>query len=65
MNMIGLSDVTATEMEPLKKSYTIAGKTLSQIKTTLKPLDIIVWRGHMMVVYDENHTIESAVSYPD
>ena len=41
----------------------IAGKTLSQISSMLQPLDIIVWKGHMMVVLDDEHTIESAVSF--
>ena len=40
----------------------IGGKSLNQIIPMLEPLDIIVWRGHMMVLYDDDHTIESTVS---
>ncbi len=41
----------------------IAWKSLSEITWMLEPLDIIVWKGHMMVVLDDQHTIESAVSF--
>ena len=40
----------------------IVGKSLEEITPMLEPLDIIVWRGHMLVVYDEDYTIESTVS---
>jgi len=43
----------------------IAWKTLTEITSMLEPLDVIVWRGHMMVVLDDEHTIESAVSFSD
>jgi len=46
-------------------SLDIAGKNLNQIIPMLEPLDIIVWRGHMLVVYSETETIESAVSFTD
>lgn len=37
----------------------IAGKTASEIAAMLQPLDIIVWSGHVIIVYDENTVIES------
>ena len=40
----------------------IAGKSLEEITPMLDPLDIIVWKWHMMVVYDDGYTIESTVS---
>ena len=40
----------------------IKGLTASKIKSILKPLDIIVWKGHVIIVYDENTTIESSHS---
>ena len=43
-------------------SLDIEWKTLEEIIPLLEPLDIIVWKGHMLVVYDEEHTIESTVS---
>lgn len=42
---------------------TIAGQTAEQIKAQLKPLDLIVWRGHLMIVLDNNKTIESRWDY--
>jgi hypothetical protein len=37
----------------------IAGKTSAEIATTLQPLDLIVWNGHVIIVLDRNTTIES------
>lgn len=37
----------------------IEGKTLEQIIKTLKPLDLIAWAGHVVIVLDQEHTIES------
>ena len=47
------------------RAVEIEWKKLEEITKELKPLDIIVWRGHMLVIYDGNYTIESAVSYLD
>ena len=35
----------------------------AKIKAQLKPLDLIVWRGHLMIVLDNNKTIESRHDY--
>jgi hypothetical protein len=43
----------------------IAGKTGDEIKAELKPLDIIVWKGHTIIVLDTESTIESAGSFED
>lgn len=40
----------------------IAGKSAEQIADILEPLDMIVWKGHVIYVYDEKTTIESAYS---
>lgn len=37
----------------------IEGKTLEQIINTLKPLDLIAWAGHVVIVLDQEKTIES------
>ncbi|HEY5535614.1 MAG TPA: peptidoglycan endopeptidase [Ignavibacteria bacterium] len=42
--------------EPVK----IAGLSATQISSKVKPLDLIVWKGHVIVVYDKNTTIESS-----
>jgi hypothetical protein len=40
----------------------IEGLSPKEITKKLKPLDIIVWKGHVILVYDENSTIESSFS---
>lgn len=37
----------------------ISGKSAKQIASMLQPLDLIVWNGHVIIVYDENTVIES------
>lgn len=37
----------------------IEGKTVTQLAKELKPLDLIVWDGHVVIVLDEKTTIES------
>lgn len=44
------------------KPVEIEGLSASQIKSKLEPLDLIVWKGHIIIVYDENTTIESSHS---
>ncbi|MBK9403711.1 MAG: peptidoglycan endopeptidase [Ignavibacteria bacterium] len=44
------------------ESVEIEGLSASQIISRLKPLDLIVWKGHLIIVYDENTTIESSHS---
>ena len=43
----------------------IAWKDVDEIISLLKPLDIIVWKWHMMIVLNDTQTIESAVSFTD
>lgn len=37
----------------------IEGKSAKEIAALLKPLDLIVWRGHVVIVFDEKRSIES------
>ena len=37
----------------------IEWKTVDQIAKQLRPLDLIVWAGHVIIVYDANNVIES------
>ncbi len=39
----------------------IEGLSPSQIAAKLKPLDLIVWKGHVIYVLDQNNTIESCL----
>jgi hypothetical protein len=38
----------------------IEGKNADEILALLKPLDLIVLKGHVVIVYDSNYTIESS-----
>lgn len=40
----------------------IEGLTAEKIANILKPLDMIVWKGHVIYVYDETTAIQSALS---
>ncbi len=40
----------------------IAGLSAEEIAAKLKPLDMIVWNGHVIYVYDEKTTIQSSLS---
>jgi cell wall-associated NlpC family hydrolase len=37
----------------------IQGKTQAEIISRLEPLDLIVWKGHVMIVSESRHVIES------
>jgi cell wall-associated NlpC family hydrolase len=41
------------------KSLSIQGKTCIEIKNTLRPLDLIVWKGHVLIALDQDTLIES------
>jgi len=41
----------------------IAWKTPSEIISILKPLDIIAWKGHTMIVLNESEVIQSRADY--
>ena len=41
------------------KEVGISGKSLKDISASLKPLDLIVWPGHVLIVLDDGNIIES------
>ena len=41
------------------KAVEIEGKSVDEIVKELKPLDLIVWAGHVVIVYDNKNVIES------
>lgn len=41
----------------------IAGKTKDEILPLLKPLDLIVWKWHNLIVIDKKHIIESVANF--
>jgi len=44
------------------KSVEVEGLTVGEITKKLQPLDMMVWRGHVIYVYDEKTAIQSALS---
>lgn len=44
------------------ESVNIEGLTAEQISAKLKPLDMLVWDGHVIYVYDDNTAIQSSLS---
>ncbi len=50
------------QMVTYGKGIIIEGKSVSEIAELLEPLDMIVWKGHVIYVYDKNTTIQSAQS---
>lgn len=44
------------------QGVSIRGLSASQIAKRVKPLDLIVWKGHVIIIYDSVTTIESAHS---
>ena len=43
------------------KSVSIEGLTAEKIAKKLLPLDLITWKGHVIIVLDQTHTIESCM----
>lgn len=41
------------------KSVPIKGVDWKEIPSLLQPLDLLIWKGHMTIVYDHKHVIES------
>ena len=41
----------------------IRGKNAQEIAASLKPLDLIVWDGHVVIVLDEAQTVESRMDH--
>lgn len=44
------------------KGRQISGKTAEEIARQLEPLDLIAWKGHVVIVLDRQTTIESALT---
>ncbi len=54
-----------SELVEFGSAVSIAGQTAAEIAAKLRPLDLIVWSGHIVVVYTNNRVIESRPRYPD
>ncbi len=65
----GSTPRNTSELVSFGKSLPIEGKSLEEIQKLLRPLDLITWKGHVIIVMNQNETIESlaghgVVTYP-
>ncbi len=56
----GCTPRNTSSMTTYGKAVEIEGKTADEIINVLQPLDLIVLKGHVIIVYDENTVIESS-----
>jgi cell wall-associated NlpC family hydrolase len=59
----GLTPRNTSNLVNYGTGLTLSGKTLEEVKLMLKPLDIIVWVGHNLIVLDNDEVIESTVNF--
>lgn len=57
----GTTPRNTSELIYFGQPVAIAGLTPAQIAAKLQPLDLIVWKGHVIFVLDKDHTIESCM----
>ncbi len=59
----GMTPRNTAELVYYGKPIDIEGKTPQEIVERLKPLDLIVWKGHVVIVFDSIHSIESLLGH--
>ncbi len=57
----GHSPRNSSDLVSFGKAVPVAGLTRDQILKRLKPLDIIVWKGHVIIVLNRDEVIESVL----
>ncbi len=57
----GATPRNTSDLTRFGKPVPIAGLVPSQIASKLQPLDLIVWKGHVIIVLDRERTIESCM----
>jgi hypothetical protein len=55
----GMTPRNTSSLVSYGEGLSIEGKSSSEISKIVKPLDLIVWSGHVVIVIDEITTIES------
>ncbi len=55
----GWTPRNTAQLTAFGRSVEIAGKRAAEIAAMLQPLDLIVWRGHVLIVIDQQAVIES------
>jgi hypothetical protein len=58
----GFTPRNTSKLVTYGEAVEIAGLTAEEIAAKLKPLDMIVWNGHVIYVYDEKTSIQSSLS---
>ena len=61
----GSTPRNTSELVNYGKAVAVAGLNAREIADRLKPLDLLVWNGHVVVVFDKDKVIESRPRYPD
>lgn len=59
----GFTPRNTSELIFFGRSLPVLGKSASEIQKILKPLDMIVWKGHIVLVLDEQTAIESRAGF--
>ncbi len=57
----GMTPRNTSDLISFGKPVAIAELTAKQIAKKLLPLDLITWKGHVIIVLDQTHTIESCM----
>lgn len=57
----GTTPRNTSDLISFGKPVAVAGLTPAQITKKLQPLDLITWKGHVIIVLDQTHTIESCI----
>ncbi|MFH1801089.1 MAG: hypothetical protein ABH891_09655 [Candidatus Omnitrophota bacterium] len=57
----GATPRNTSDLVSFGKPVPIEGLTAKGIAHQLKPLDLIVWKGHVIIVFDKTRTIESCM----
>lgn len=58
----GWTPRNTSELTDYGKGLAIAGKTAAELARQLEPLDLIVWKGHVIIVLDHETAIESILA---
>lgn len=58
----GWTPRNTSQLVSFGSAVTIAGNSIHQIAAALKPLDLIVWNGHVLIVLDKSSIIESRLA---
>lgn len=55
----GTTPRNTADLVDFGRAVPIAGRSIDQLAAELRPLDLLVWKGHVVIVLDNEQTIES------